>query len=141
MSMILNESSKNSPVKETAEPAKGTSASVGKEDDEKTAGGNSHPNTDSAFRDERRWNDSSYPAEYDSSYDYHADPIAILYIRSHLRLVTDLQNCIKAKQSAAYAQKVKVTNLKEMARTVVFIQENGFDTREDLLERKAQVDK
>ncbi|MDO5138221.1 MAG: relaxase/mobilization nuclease domain-containing protein [Oscillospiraceae bacterium] len=141
MSMILNESSIDSPVKEIAEPAKGTPASVGKEDDEKTAGRNSHPITDSAFRDERGWNDSPYPAAYDPSYDYHADPIAILYIRSHLRLVTDLQNCIKAKQSAVYAQKVKVSNLKEMARTVVFIQENGFDTREDLLERKAQVDR
>ena len=27
--------------------------------------------------------------------DYHADPIAILFIRSDLRLVVDLQNCIK----------------------------------------------
>jgi hypothetical protein len=37
-------------------------------------------------------------------YDYHADPIAILYVRSHLRLVVDLQTNIKAQQSAAYAE-------------------------------------
>ena len=71
-------------------------------------------------------------AEYDSSYDYEADPVAILHIRSNLRLVVDLQSNIKAQQSAAYAQKVKLSNLKEMARTVVYVQEHGYDTREDL---------
>lgn len=40
-------------------------------------------------------------------HDYHTDPIAILFIRSDLRLVVDLQNCIKAQQSRAYAQKLK----------------------------------
>ena len=70
--------------------------------------------------------------EYDPSYDYEADPIAILFIRSDLHLVVDLQTNIKAQQSAAYAQKVKLSNLKEMARTVVYVQENGYDTREDL---------
>ena len=49
--------------------------------------------------------------EYDPTYDYQADPIAILYIRSNLRLVTDLQTCVKAQQSQAYAHKVKLTNL------------------------------
>lgn len=77
--------------------------------------------------------------EYDPSYDYHADPVAILYIRSHLRLVVDLQANIKAQQSAAYARKVKLSNLKEMARTVVFIQENGFDTAEDLHHAQKQL--
>ncbi len=50
--------------------------------------------------------------------DYHADPIAILFIRSDLRLVVDLQNCIKAQQSRAYAQKSKISNLQQMAKTV-----------------------
>ena len=75
---------------------------------------------------------------YDPSYDYHADPAAILYIHSELRLVVDLQNCIKAQQNEAYARKVKLTNLKEMALTVVFIQENGFDSYEELVKAKAQ---
>lgn len=69
---------------------------------------------------------------YDHSYDYHADPVAILYVRSHLRLVVDLQTNIKAQQNAAYARKVKLSNLKEMARTVVYVQEHGYDTRDDL---------
>ncbi len=77
--------------------------------------------------------------EYDPSYDYHADPVAILYVRSRLRLVVDLQTNIKAQQNAAYARKVKLSNLKEMARTVVFIQENGFDTAEDLHHAQRQL--
>lgn len=64
--------------------------------------------------------------------DYHTDPIAVLFIRSDLRLVVDLQNCIKAQQNRAYAQKVKISNLQQMAKTVAYIQENGFDTRENL---------
>lgn len=68
----------------------------------------------------------------DTSADYHADPVAILYVRSHLRLVTDLQTCIKAQQSQAYARKVKLSNLKEMAKTVVYIQEHGYDTQDAL---------
>lgn len=70
--------------------------------------------------------------EYDPDYDYETDPIAILFIRSNLHLVVDLQTNIKAQQSMAYAQRVKLSNLKEMAKTVVYVQENGYDTREDL---------
>ena len=77
--------------------------------------------------------------DYDPAYDYNADPVAILYVRSHLRLVVDLQTNIKAQQSAAYARKVKISNLKEMARTVVYVQAHGYDTREDLLRFQAEV--
>jgi len=77
--------------------------------------------------------------EYNPAYDYHTDPVAILYIRSHLRLVVDLQTNIKAQQSAAYARKVKISNLKEMARTVVYVQEHGYDTREDLLHYQTEI--
>ena len=70
--------------------------------------------------------------EYDPNYDYETDPIAILFIRSNLHLVVDLQTNIKAQQSMAYVQRVKLSNLKEMAKTVVYVQENGYDTREDL---------
>lgn len=60
------------------------------------------------------------------------DLLTILFIPSDLRLVVDLQTCIKAQQSRAYAQKLKVSNLQQMAKTVAYIQENGFDTRETL---------
>ena len=36
------------------------------------------------------------------------DPIAILYIKSNLRLVINLQTNVKAMQSPAYARKVKL---------------------------------
>ena len=79
--------------------------------------------------------DSSTPDGY---------PISVLSIKSSLRLVVDLQDCIKARQSAAYAQKVKLSNLKQMALTVAYIQEHGYDTKEDLegalTEAKAQAD-
>lgn len=58
------------------------------------------------------------------------DSVSILYFHSELRLVTDLQSCIKAQQNQAYAQKVKITNLKRMADTLIYIQEQGYDTRE-----------
>ena len=52
-------------------------------------------------------------------------PVPFIFIKS------DLQTCIKAQQSEAYAQKVKLTNLKQMAQTVAYIQEHGYDTRAD----------
>lgn len=58
-------------------------------------------------------------------------PVPFIFIKSDLRLVIDLQTCIKAQQSEAYAQKVKLTNLKQMAQTVAYIQEQGYDTRAD----------
>ena len=82
---------------------------------------------------------ASYPTRYDPAYNYHANPIAILYIRSELRLVTDLQTCIKAQQSRAYAREVELTNLLELSRTVVYIQEHGFGSREELSQEKANV--
>ena len=57
--------------------------------------------------------------------------VPFIFIKSDLRLVIDLQTCIKAPQSEAYAQKVKLTNLKQMAQTVAYIQEHGYDTRAD----------
>lgn len=60
------------------------------------------------------------------------DPIAILYIRSHLKLVVDLQTNVKAMQSAAYAHKVKISNLQQMANTIIYVQEHGYDTQGDL---------
>lgn len=54
-----------------------------------------------------------------------------IFIKSDLRLVIDLQTYIKAQQSEAYAQKVKLTNLKQMAQTVAYIQEHGYDSLDD----------
>lgn len=63
--------------------------------------------------------------------DTSAIPAPFIFIKSDLRLVIDLQTCIKAQQSEAYAQKVKLTNLKQMAQTVAYIQEHGYDSLDD----------
>ena len=88
------------------------------------------------------------PEEYDTEVKPSAnqdsapkqeDTIAILFVRSDLRLVTDLQTCVKAQQSAAYANKVKLSNLKEMAKTVAYIQEHGYDTRDSLEDSFSEI--
>ena len=63
--------------------------------------------------------------------DTSAISTPFIFIKSDLRLVIDLQTCIKAQQSEAYAQKVKLTNLKQMAQTVAYIQEHGYDSLDD----------
>ena len=57
--------------------------------------------------------------------------VPFIFIKSDLRLVIDLQTCIKAQQSEAYAQKVKLSNLKQMAQTVAYIHEHGYNSLED----------
>ncbi len=52
---------------------------------------------------------------------------AILFIKSNLHLVADIQNCIKILESADYTKKVKLINLKEMAKTIAYIQEQMYD--------------
>ena len=69
---------------------------------------------------------------YDPSFDYLSNPEAALVFRSHLHLVVDLQSNLKAQQSAAYARKVTLSNLREAAKTLCFIQEHGYDSREEL---------
>ena len=64
----------------------------------------------------------------------YKDPLAILYVRSHLRLVVDLQTNVKAMQSPAYAHRVKLTNLQQMANTIIYVQEHGIDTQDALKE-------
>ena len=65
--------------------------------------------------------------------------VSILFIKSDLRLVTDLQDCVKAQQNAAYANKVKLSNLKEMAKTVAYIQEHGYDSRDSLEDSFSEI--
>lgn len=60
--------------------------------------------------------------------DYHKNPYAIFYFKSTLRLVVDLQTCVKA-QNSYYAQKVKVSNLQQMAETLIYVQDHNYDTR------------
>ena len=67
------------------------------------------------------------------------DAPTVSFEKSGLRLVTDLQNCIKAQQSKAYANKVKLSNLQNMAKTLSYIQEHGYDTLESMEGRLAEL--
>lgn len=59
-------------------------------------------------------------------------PASHLKSKQTVRLITDLETCIKAQKSHAYAQKVKISNLQKMADTLAFLQTNGIETMEDL---------
>ena len=69
------------------------------------------------------------------------ETVSVLFIKSdlRLRLVVDLQACVKAQQNAAYANKVKLSNLKEMAKTVAYIQEHGYNTRDSLEDSFSEI--
>ena len=82
--------------------------------------------------------ESEQPADQPSDPLQEA-PVSILFIKSDLRIVTNLQDCVKAQQNAAYANKVKLSNLKEMAKTVAYIQERGYDTRDSLEDSFSEV--
>jgi hypothetical protein len=72
--------------------------------------------------------------QFDISKDYQIPPetVQFIYIKTRLRLVTDLQNNIKAELSKSYARKVKIFNLKEMAKAVAYAQEHKLDSVEDI---------
>lgn len=80
-------------------------------------------------------------AEHLPETDYHKDPTAIFYYGTKLRLVINLQTNIKAIQSEAYAKKVKITNLQQMANTLIYIQEHGYDTRGNLTAATSEAHK
>ena len=78
---------------------------------------------------------SAYQQEIPSGTDTPTAP----FEKSGLRLVTDLQHCIKAQQSKAYAGKVKLTNLQTMAKTLSYIQEHEYNTVEDAENKLAEI--
>ena len=63
--------------------------------------------------------------------EYAALP-PIFFAHSDLRLVTDIQACVKAQQSRAYARKVNLSNLQRMAQSIVFLQRHGIGTLDAL---------
>ena len=72
-----------------------------------------------------------------ADYDMEANPIlGVLFIQSDLKLVTDLQTCIKAQVSHAYKKKAKLSNLQMRAHTVAFVQENRLGTLQELNQKQ-----
>jgi len=68
----------------------------------------------------------------DSSRPEYRNLPRIFLIHSDLKLVVDIQNCIKAQQSRAYARKVAISNLQQIASSVAYIQRSGIATRSEL---------
>lgn len=56
----------------------------------------------------------------------------MVYPRTRLRLVMDLQENVKAQENLAYALKVKISNLQKMAETLVWVQENNINDLTEL---------
>lgn len=73
-----------------------------------------------------------YGKEYLEHLFLQKDPLAIIFIKSHLRLVVDLQKNMKALRNPAYANKVKIGNLQQMANTVIYLQKHGYDNQKSL---------
>ena len=80
-----------------------------------------------------------YSTVYNPSYDYYANPAAILFVHSDLQLVTDLQTCVKAQYSEAYARQVDLSNLLKASRTICYLQEHGIGSREELRQEKSNA--
>ena len=64
--------------------------------------------------------------------DYHKDYRAVFYCHTQSQLVKDLQTNVKAMQSEANVRNVKIGNLQQMANTLIYIQEHGYDTRQEM---------
>ena len=71
-------------------------------------------------------------ADIDISHPEYANLPKIFLIHSDLRLVVDIQNCVKAQQSRAYARKVEISNLQQLARSVAYIQKHHIETYDAL---------
>ena len=64
---------------------------------------------------------------------HYVQPLPPIILKeSKLRLVTDLQSCVKAQANYYYARKVRISNLQKMAETVAYAQEHGFDSYGDV---------
>lgn len=59
--------------------------------------------------------------------------------RSGVSLMIDIENCIKAQQSAGYERWAKIENLKRAARTMAFLDQNGIEKYADLERKIAEL--
>ena len=84
-------------------------------------------------KEEKTIDDIIFPEDTDK------EIIHIIFMKSNLRLVVDLQTCVKARQNEAYARKVKLTNLKEMAKTIAYVQEKQLDSLDSLQEKYNEI--
>jgi hypothetical protein len=70
---------------------------------------------------------SSAPVKTEST-----EKMVPVFTTTKVRLIIDLETCIKAQQSNAYARKIKIINLQQMAQTLAYVQEHGYASVEEL---------
>jgi hypothetical protein len=68
-----------------------------------------------------------------------AEYAAKLKTQNKPNILIDIQAKIRAGAGGAYQQWMKIFNLKQAARTLIFLQENGIDTYDDLKARAASA--
>lgn len=56
-----------------------------------------------------------------------------------ISLLIDIQNNIKAQESAGFAQWAKINNLKQAAKTLNFLTEHGIDNYDELAQKAASL--
>lgn len=78
--------------------------------------------------------------DIDRSRPEYASLPKIFVIQSDLRLVTDIQNCVKAQQSRAYARKVEISNLQQMAKSVAYLSTHKIGTLDNLRALRAEAE-
>ena len=75
----------------------------------------------------------------DSGLRFDAPGVSFLEPKNAPSLLIDIQNSIKAQNSPGYAQWAKIFNLKEAAKTLIFLKENGIDSYEDLKKKSSSA--
>lgn len=58
-----------------------------------------------------------------------------------IQFIVNIKNCIKAQQNRYYAQKVKISNLKQASKTLAFLQENHIGSEEELQQLSSSTKK
>ena len=72
--------------------------------------------------------------------EYAALP-KIFVLHSDLQLVTDIQSCVKAQQSRAYARRVEISNLQRMAKSVAYLSTHKIGTLDNLRALQAEAER
>lgn len=67
----------------------------------------------------------------DRETDYHKNPYAIFYFKSSLRLVVELQESVNS-QNAYSVRNAKLMNLRQMAETIIYVQDHHYDSRDEM---------
>ena len=88
------------------------------------------------FRASSRDTQRYFPADLSKEHTYVSGTMqphtAPAFSGKSIRLIVDVTTLVKAQQNRYYAEKVKIGNLRQMANTLSFLQDNGIGSEEEL---------